>query len=124
MNEGIKSHQPYGLKAKLEAMENEKTDNTKDEKQQYTATIITYDVWGNDTDGYDINDKHKHGTYDFSASNYDINNDIDIIDFLQDVYFANPVKLSDIDIEGDIECCYVNDAKNGKPILEIIFNQI
>jgi hypothetical protein len=99
-------------------------DNEYDARQRYTATVITYDVWGNDTDGYEVNDISTYGTFDFTENDYDINNDIDIIDFLQDVYFADPVKLSDIDIDGDIECCYISYANTGRPLLEVVFNQV
>ena len=83
------------------------------------ATINTYDVWGNEKEGFEVNDTRYYGQFNFDV---DINNDNDILDFLNDNYFAIPQSFQDIDFDDDVEAIYVNDAKTGMPLLEVIFD--
>jgi hypothetical protein len=81
------------------------------------VTINTYDVWGNEIDGYDINDIFKYGEFDFDYTTAD---DEQILDFLKGHYFNSSITLDDIDIDDDIDCIQISDAKNGRPVCEIL----
>ena len=83
------------------------------------ATINTYDVWGNAEDGYDVNDVFKYGNYVFNG---DRTKDADILEYLNDVFFAKSHKLSDIEInDNSYNILYINSAIDGQPICEIVF---
>jgi hypothetical protein len=83
------------------------------------VSIITYDVWGNNKDGYEVNDKFRYGTFKTDISLLDTEKGV--LNFLNEVFFNKKVSEKQIDIElVDENITYVSDAKNGKPLLEII----
>lgn len=94
------------------------------------------DVWGNEQDGFDVNDRscyqrdvefpttHKvynEGTPQEFSDDWPI--DQQIIDTLIDIGFLKSnVVVDDILIDGEFEfCLYVEDAENGFPICQLEF---
>jgi len=83
-------------------------------KREYK--VITLDVWGNDNDGYEVNNAHYTGqTITLLDSDADQTilkklNDSDIGDFPHDLF--------DIDGSGEFSL-YINWKENGKPELEL-----
>lgn len=84
------------------------------QKTNQSYTLWSYDVWGNETDGFDVNDR---SAYSRDVSMPDQPTDKHILLALKRCgYLLNSVKLSDLDISGDDICIYIDDAKNGRPL--------
>jgi len=49
------------------------------------VSIITYDVWGNNKDGYEVNDKFRYGTFKTDISLLDTEKGV--LNFLNEVFF-------------------------------------
>lgn len=96
--------------------------------------IWTYDVWGNDDDGYEVNDRcnqerqavielqprtynqGKPGQFTcFTPSNEEILAMLKEYDILK-----NSCTLLDLEIYGDDKNFYVSAAKNGYPLCEVL----
>jgi len=98
--------------------------------------VWSLDVWGNEEDGFDVNDKScfQRGV-EFPTYPQGYNkgtprefwehwpSDQQIIDTLIEIGFLNPdVKLSDIDIDGDPQySLYLEELSNGFPICQLEF---
>ena len=82
--------------------------------------VWSYDVWGNQKDGFEVNDRYEIATYNepkndsiFSAK------DADIIGFLKNEgHLAKGTHLASFQIEGDGDRYLTIDYKNC-PIMEI-----
>lgn len=78
-----------------------------------TWEYISYDLWGNDVDGYEVNAAYTTGRI------YEIDDDSDtgVIRFLRDNGFMDDsADEMEIDIDGDEDVIYVN--YKGYPALE------
>lgn len=84
--------------------------------------IVTYDVWGNDESGYEVNAAYSTGCtikVETDAS------DRVILKALQDIGYLLDIKASDLVIEGEDwgesenYSLYLMDESNGKPLLEL-----
>lgn len=77
--------------------------------------IITYDVWGNDEDGYEVNDSHQSGIIHLEGDDcYDA---AIILQKLQEAsYFNDDVEVQHLSWDADDGIVYINDAVDGKPI--------
>ena len=107
--------------------------------QKQTTKTVKYDVWSldvwrNETDGFDVNDRScfqrdvefptTHKTYNEGTPQEFSDNwptDQQIIDKLIEIgYFKGSVKLADVDIDGDPNySLYIDDSKNGRPLCQI-----
>ncbi len=80
--------------------------------------LWSFDVWGNEKDGYEVNDR-SNWTYNFQMDSE--STDAQIVKALVDWGFlADHVKPSDIEIEGDGEHFFFNDAATHYPLGELI----
>lgn len=104
------------------------TVETKNERKSLWE-VWTYDVWGNATDGYEVNDRCKiasthelieHETVYNPGTSQKFScwspNDSDIIDALG---LVNDTEL-EIDVDGDDDYIYVNLSDDGYPLGELI----
>lgn len=77
--------------------------------------VWTYDVWGNASDGYEINDRNELTDYLFSGKLMEVKNDSDnaIIEALKDNgYLKKTVKLKSLIFNGDPETISIEDSKD------------
>jgi hypothetical protein len=89
------------------------------EKRSKTWRVYTLDVWGNEDDGFEVNDRSRAGTVVIPTDA----TDEDIVRLLRANAFLDPrVKASDIDIDGDDYSMTVDDAKTGQPIFQLEAN--
>lgn len=80
--------------------------------------VWTYDVWGNEKDGYEVNDRYEVGTYKDMDSIFQAK-DGDIISWLKDEgHLVKGTHLKSFEIDGDGEQYLTIDFK-GRPILEV-----
>ena len=79
--------------------------------------VNTYDVWGNDKDGYDVNDVYRQGEFEFDGN---WNKDRDIFKFLKEIdILAKHVKLSNLEFE-DFDCTVVvYRRRDHYPLVEV-----
>lgn len=84
-----------------------------------TFDFITYDAWGNEEDGFDVNDSYKSGEVEIP----DIDNDQGIIDALIGAgLLKSTVTLKDVQFDNngsDENSILINEASNGKPFCEL-----
>lgn len=86
-----------------------------------TFEIISYDVWGNERDGYEINDKHNTG---LTVSLPEHATDKQIIDALKKEYLCSGLHTKTFSIDGDPDySLYIERTINGKqtgyPVCEL-----
>ncbi|MCI0556861.1 MAG: hypothetical protein MN733_00060 [Nitrososphaera sp.] len=81
-----------------------------------TFEVIDYDVWGNEDDGYFVNDYFPTGSQ-VTLSDRQIANDSLLAKVLAKKVTCR--KASDLEIDGDDEIIYVNEAATGKPLFEL-----
>lgn len=78
-----------------------------------TWEFISYDLWGNEEDGFEVNAAYHTGRV------YEIDDESDdgIINFLRSAGFVDDdVDATDIDVDGDETIIYIN--YKGSPALE------
>ena len=74
------------------------------------------DVWGNDIDGYEVNDRYRHGAIELSKSYLDE----ELLSALKDQGLLNEFcTLEQINIDGDDTSLYIDDASNSQPIYQL-----
>ena len=78
--------------------------------------LYSYDVWGNEEDGYEVNDSYKIGKIELEDTE-----DNSIIEALKQFGFLKDHALtSDFTIDGENEyTLYVNGEKNNYPYCEL-----
>jgi hypothetical protein len=80
--------------------------------------VWKYDVWGNQKDGFEVNDRYEIGSYRNHDDIFSVP-DYDIISFLKEEGFLTKgTHLQSFNIEGDGEGYLTIDYKNC-PIMEI-----
>ncbi len=77
--------------------------------------IWTYDVWGNEKDGYEVNDRFPHGVVDLPENP----TDAEIGKMLNREFFSKPQRVNTLAFDGDDMVIYVNRKRDGFPILEL-----
>ena len=83
------------------------------------VTVISLDIWGNETDGWEVNDCHKLGHFEMDAVDFD-NDDALIHALITNDYLAEHVTPDSVNIDWmDENSCYINRAEDGRPLLEI-----
>lgn len=79
-------------------------------------TVWSLDVWGNEEDGFEVNDRRRVGTIRVRLQA----SDAELLTALKNGYFVkSSVRLSDVEFEDYDELISVNDAKNGEPVLQL-----
>jgi hypothetical protein len=79
--------------------------------------VITYDVWGNEDDGFEVNQAFTTGRVIEVCDDED--NDSIVEGLINSGEFHAGVVGADIDVDGDEHVIYINDAKTFEPILEL-----
>ena len=84
----------------------------------YRYQICTYDLWGNEQDGYEVNDVYSQGS-DFVFAESVVENDRELVKNLKKMLnLKKGLKLSFFDVDGEgNEIIYVN--YRGMPICEM-----
>jgi hypothetical protein len=79
--------------------------------------VIDHEVWGNDEEGFEVNDSWKIGIIELSEDC----TDEEILETMKEFgYFKESVKVTDIEIDGEIEySLYINQSDNGRPLCEL-----
>lgn len=77
--------------------------------------IITYDVWGNAEDGYDVNDAHGSGSIQLEGEEH-FDDAVVLQKLIEQGYFNDDVEEDHLSFDGDEDIVYINDAVDGKPI--------
>ena len=82
------------------------------------VSIISYDVWGNAKDGYEVNQaSYWHRNVDFDG---DWENDREILKFLKDMdYLAKHVRYCDIEVEDSYNAVYLYRKRDYYPLGEV-----
>jgi hypothetical protein len=95
-------------------------------KTEKRYTLWSFDVWGNETDGFDINDRYKQSS-DFVVETEAPDGqptDAELLAALQSAGYIKPTaKLSDIDFDGDDMQCHITQTSNGYPLYGLELNQ-
>jgi hypothetical protein len=80
---------------------------------KHTYRLISFDVWGNENDGWDVNDAH------YTGINIELDEDCtdkDIVKALKKCgYLKKTLKTKSVRFDGDDYCIYFSDARNSKP---------
>ena len=82
----------------------------------YTYRIYGYDLFGNDDEGYEVNDVYRGPLVEFATiCKHEGPTDAQIREALAP-YFALPAKIR---TDGDDLAIYVDDPRTGKPLCEL-----
>jgi hypothetical protein len=77
---------------------------------------ILYDVWGNDEDGYEVNDCFAGPPIELEGEQH-FDNAIVLEKLMESGFQHYGATVDDLTFDSDEDIIYINDAKNGKPIL-------
>lgn len=88
-----------------------------------TFRIWSYDVWGNARDGFDVNDRYKHGLVEIRCKRETFNAGTP-----HEFHAWNPTDrqlsraagFSRVSWDGSDGCFYAEDSRNGRPIGELV----
>ncbi len=92
--------------------------------EQTTWELWTYDVWGNPDDGYEVNDRCRHGSVEIDCP-IEVYNEGTPMEFRgasptdKQIRAAFGVRCA-IDTDGDDVTIYVNRERDGYPIGELL----
>ena len=79
--------------------------------------ICSYDLFGSDEEGYEVNDVYKLGTIELSDN--DVNVDAELVLRLQEEdYFDEDVTVDDLHIDG-MDTIYIDKADYSQPLYEL-----
>jgi hypothetical protein len=74
------------------------------------------DVWGNDIDGYEVNDRYRMFPIELTESY----TDEELLQALKDFGLIQEFcTLDQLNIDGDDECLFIDDASNGQQIYQL-----
>ncbi len=81
--------------------------------------IISYDVWGNAKDGYEVNDAHKIDVTELSDK--EVNDDAFIVSTMISLgHLTESCTPTDVEIDGEPEfSLYINQSADGCPLYEL-----
>ena len=77
--------------------------------------IINLDVWGNEKDGYEVNDAHYTGEF---VEIEDINNDSEILKAVE-FFLIDPKNNCYVDNISSETNIYINDNRDDLPLIEL-----
>jgi hypothetical protein len=81
--------------------------------------LVSYDVWGNVKDGYEVNDRSVFAR-DVPISHQTFNSEPALKRWIKSAFGLKPgVRLSSIDLDGDDLTVYIDVGRNGYPLGEI-----
>lgn len=81
-----------------------------------TYRVYSLDVWGNETDGFEVNDRRQIGTVEIE----DDTPDGSILGRLQAKgYLDESLSIIDVCIDGDDEVIFIDTTHTGYPLLQL-----
>lgn len=86
---------------------------------KHTYDVWSYDVWGNEEDGFEVNDRSKIGTIDLSDADVDVDRQL-INQLIKNGFLKENANVSDFAIDGCQYTLYVNVEANGYPLYELV----
>lgn len=82
-----------------------------------TWKIYTYDVWCDDGDGFEVNDRYDRGSLELPEDA----SDEAIVQAVKDFgVFASGALVEEFELDGDDSVVYINDIVNGYPLCELL----
>lgn len=92
------------------------TDQAKPEKN---VTVWSLDVWGNQKDGFEVNDRSKQGEYKVPCD-FGTWSDEQLVRWLKDYGFIRKgVHRSSLSFDGDDLTIYVEQSRDSYPLYQI-----
>lgn len=79
-------------------------------------SIIRPDVWGNEDDGWEVNDEYHVGTFEALETDSD---EMIVRDLAAAGYLEEGSTLEDVAVVGDWELMFLMDADTTKPLLRL-----
>lgn len=80
--------------------------------------VITYDVWGNTEDGYEVNDSFTAGHIDLAEEEH-FDDAAVLASLIEAGHVAEDTELNQLSFDGDDDVVYICDAFDGKPVISI-----
>lgn len=80
--------------------------------------VVTYDVWGNADEGFEVNDSHGAGHIELEDEEHF--DDQVLLEKLSEAGFLQGRELDDLSFDGDDTAVYINDAHTGEPLLGLV----
>jgi len=79
------------------------------------ATVWSYDVWGNEKDGFDVNDRSCFAR-DIDCPEKILGSDRELLKWLKDIGFiVKGIRLASLRFDGDDTSIVIEQANNGYP---------
>ena len=93
-------------------------DNLRQGVTTMRVSIISYDVWGNGKEGYEVNAAH---VWNYGVEfNLDWDSGRDIAKFLKSVGFlAKHVKVSNLEFDGHVDYVTITRSRDAYPLCEV-----
>lgn len=85
-----------------------------------TWNVFTYDVWGNDEEGFQVNDRYDWGSLELLE---DASDEM-VVQAIKDFgVFAKDALVGEFEIDGDDSAIYITAANNGCPLCELLMGE-
>lgn len=81
--------------------------------------VLRLDVWGNETDGYEVNDAHRIATIDFGDVSLDSLTDRQIMNRYKAATGAATARHLEISNNSDTDNIYIDVKREGRPLVEL-----
>lgn len=83
--------------------------------------VLSLDVWGNETDGYEVNDAHRIATIDFGDVSQPLDSltDRQIMNRYKAVTGAATARHLEISNNSDTDSIYIDVKREGRPLMEL-----
>ena len=108
-------------------------ENPRAQKRMVKYQVWTYDVWGNERDGFEVNDRYKQGTVEIEAvlehynvgtphasSSYNVTDEAVIKALKSEGYISKNIRKSSIGIDGEPEySLYIEYTPTARPEMEL-----
>lgn len=79
-------------------------------------TVWSLDVWGNQEDGFEVNDRRRAGSLIMAKDSSDGSI---VRRLVAEGFLRRGTSLSDVEISGDDEFILVDDYRTGEPVLQL-----
>ncbi len=83
--------------------------------------VLALDVWGNENDGFEVNDSRQIGTIDVDQTVYE--DDQLLIDVLNEAGYLDNATVEDVVFDGDESRLEVSDNETYRPLLSLVLEQ-
>lgn len=82
--------------------------------------VWSLDVWGNDEDGFNVNDRYDWG---FLQLPEDVSDEVVIRTIKDFGFFTKDAVVGDFEIDGDDSIIYITDVDTGCPLCELVLEE-